>query len=126
MQTADSFTRWAGGVQVNYPRSSSMALFAAANFDARLHRNDTDFDQLTSGLSGGLTYARERNLYRASLFTNRLEVNNVRAIAIIAGLSGEWQHQLTPARVMFYPGSGRTSITAATTACATPTSTPSA
>ena len=103
VQTADSFTRWAGGVQVNYPRSSSMALFAAASFDARLHRNDTDFDQLTSGLSGGLTYVRERNLYRASLFTNRLEVNNVR-YRNIAGLSGEWQHQLTPARVVFLSG----------------------
>lgn len=103
VKTADSFTRWAGGAQVNYPRSPSMALFAAANFDARLHRNDTDFDQLTSGLSAGLTYVRERNLYRASLFTNRLEVNNVR-YRNIAGLNGEWQHQLTPARSMFLSG----------------------
>lgn len=100
VKTGDSFTRLAGGVQINYPVAPNASLFAGANLDARLHGNDTDFDQQTQGLSGGMSYVRERNLYRATAFTSSLDVNNAR-YRDINGLSLEWHHQLSPERAIF-------------------------
>jgi len=93
VQTGDSFSHIALGGNFSYPVAPGLALFGAANLDLKMHTNDTAFDQTNYGAAGGLSYLKERNLFRATLSQSTLAVESDR-FRTVTGLSGEVHHQL--------------------------------
>jgi hypothetical protein len=93
VETADSFLHLALGGNVSHPIHPGVALFGAANAEFKKNRNDDPFDQANIGAAGGVTYLQEKNLYRATLSQNLLQVENNR-FRTVTGLSGEVHHQL--------------------------------
>lgn len=83
----------AGG-QVSYPLAPGVALLGGATLEAKLHsdRFDRQFDQTLASAYGGVSYLKNRDLYRATLSLSALEVDDVRFRESLA-LGAEWHHQ---------------------------------
>ncbi|MBI2314046.1 MAG: outer membrane beta-barrel protein [Betaproteobacteria bacterium] len=90
--TADNFTHLAFGGNITHPVAPGVSLFGSANWESKLNHNDTEFDQNNYGVAGGVTYLREKNLFRGTFTYSNLEVENDR-FRNVTGVSGEIHHQ---------------------------------
>lgn len=94
VKESDWFYSYAGGVQGTLPIEPGVALYGAANFDARnyFQSGNDQFDLFNYGAVGGLTYLTGKELFRAGVIVQQQMVyrqNNV----LSYGLLGEWSHQ---------------------------------
>ncbi|MDD2914920.1 MAG: surface lipoprotein assembly modifier [Gallionella sp.] len=90
----DTFLTASAGVQGNYPVSPGVSLYAAGGIDARRHlgNNNDVFDQHSLGGAGGVSYLREKNLFKAGAFISQSWVDN-QSYVLSYGLNGEWNYQ---------------------------------
>ena len=93
VKTADSFGWLAAGGNVTYPVAPGLALFGAANADAKANRSDTPFDQTNVNIAGGGSLIRQNNLYRLTASWGELGVGHD-WYRTMAALTGEVNHQL--------------------------------
>ncbi|MBI1888064.1 MAG: DUF560 domain-containing protein [Nitrosomonadales bacterium] len=91
----DTFLTASAGVQGTYPVSPGVSLYGAGGVDARRHlgSNNDVFDQHSLGATGGVSYLKERNLYKGGAFLSQSWVDN-QSYLLSYGLNGEWNHQL--------------------------------
>jgi len=91
----DTFLAASAGVQGTYPVSPGVSLYGAGGVDVRRHlgSNNDIFDQHSLGATGGVSYLKERNLYKAGAFLSQSWVDN-QSYVLSYGLNGEWNHQL--------------------------------
>ena len=91
----DTFLAASAGVQGTYPVSPGVSLYGAGGGDVRRHlgSNNDIFDQRSLGATGGVSYLKERNLYKAGAFLSQSWVDN-QSYVLSYGLNGEWNHQL--------------------------------
>lgn len=91
----DTFLTASAGVQGTYPVSPGIALYGAGGVDARRHLNSNNdvFDQHSLGATGGVSYLKEKNLFKAGAFLSQSWVDN-QSYVLSYGLNGEWNHQL--------------------------------
>ncbi|MBI5436410.1 MAG: DUF560 domain-containing protein [Nitrosomonadales bacterium] len=91
----DTFVTASAGVQGTYPVSPGIAMYGAGGVDARRHlgSNNNVFDQRSLGATGGVSYLKEKNLYKAGAFLSQSWVDN-QSYVLTYGLNGEWNHQL--------------------------------
>lgn len=91
----DTFMTASAGVQGNYPVAPGVSLYGAGSIDARRHleKNNDIFDQYSLGVTGGVSYLKEKNLYKGGAFLSQSWVDD-QSYLLIYGLSGEWAHQL--------------------------------
>jgi tetratricopeptide (TPR) repeat protein len=93
VKIGSAFAQLAGGVNVVHPVAPGVAVFGSVAGDARAHDVHTEFDQGNFGISAGASLLRDRDLYRATLSFSTFEVDYSR-FRDVAGLTGEWIHQL--------------------------------
>lgn len=88
------FSTLAAGVQASYPVAPGVALYGGAAMAGRLHqgRGNSQFDQRSLALQGGVSLTGGRNLYRLGVDLTRLTVDDQNYLGL-AALVGEWQHQ---------------------------------
>jgi hypothetical protein len=87
------FTWLAFGGNVTHPIAPGVAVFAGGQVDGKFNNSASQFNQNNYALNGGLTYLKDKNLFRVTASHSDVEVNNVRFRAI-DGISGELSHQL--------------------------------
>lgn len=93
VKTGSGFSQLTAGVAITHPLAPGTALFGSMSGDFRLHASGKEFDQGSHGISGGASYLKDKNLFRATLSFNQLDVDHGR-FRSTAGLTGEWTHQL--------------------------------
>lgn len=89
----DNFTHLAAGGQFSYPVAPGTALFGALGIEQKIDSTQHAYDLLSVALNGGVSYLKEKNLFRASLSQNALTVENDRFRTVTGG-NFEWNHQL--------------------------------
>ena len=91
----DTFLTGSAGIQGNYPVSPGVSLYGAVGIDMRRHMesNNDVFDQQSLGATGGVSYLKEKNLYKAGAFVSQSWVDD-QSYVLSYGLNGEWNHQL--------------------------------
>ena len=91
----DTFMTVSGGAQGTYPVSPGIALYGAVGFDARWHLggNSDIFDQHSLGAAGGVSYLKDKNLFKAGASLSQSWVDN-QSYVLNYGINGEWNHQL--------------------------------
>lgn len=89
----DSFSHFALGGQVTKPLAPGVSIFGAAGFDGKYNRDESAFNQASLGLSGGVSYVKNNDLYRAALNWNGITVGSEHYRDVL-GLNGEWFRQL--------------------------------
>lgn len=92
---SDSFTSIAAGGQMTYPVAPGVALFGAVAGDIKQYMtaNNDQFDQMSYGGAGGVSYLKGKDLYKLSLGVSQLEVDRQNYVQTTS-LNGEWNHQL--------------------------------
>ncbi len=93
VKTSASFMQLTGGANISHPVAPGVALFAGINGDFKTHGSHREFDQNSFGVTGGVSYLKEQNLFRASLAYSMLNVDYGR-FRDVASVSGEWIHQM--------------------------------
>jgi hypothetical protein len=93
VRKGDSFTHLATGGQISKPLAPGVAAFAGFGVEAKLNGSERAYDMLNSAITGGISYLRDKNLFRAAASTSTLAVESDR-FRTINGISGEWNHQL--------------------------------
>jgi hypothetical protein len=93
VKTGASFMQLTGGANIAHPIAPGIALFAGVNGDFKSHSSHREFDQNNLGATGGISYLKEKNLWRASLSYSTLNVD-YRHYRDVTGIAGEWMHQL--------------------------------
>lgn len=90
----DTFMTTSAGVQGNYPVAPGISLYGAAGIDARRHleKSNDVFDQHSLGVTGGVSYLKEKNLYKGGAFLSQSWVDD-QSYLLSYGLSGEWARQ---------------------------------
>jgi tetratricopeptide (TPR) repeat protein len=94
-----SFAQLAGGVNVVHPVSPGVAMFGSMSGDAKTHDVHNEFDQRNLGIAAGASLLSDKNLFRAALSFNTLEVDYSR-FRDVAGVTAEWSHQLDELRAV--------------------------
>lgn len=93
VRTSASFMQLSAGANVSHPVAPGVALFAGINGDFKAHGSHQEFDQNNLGATGGISYLKEKNLFRASLSYSTLNVD-YRSFRDVTGIAGEWMHQV--------------------------------
>lgn len=95
VRSGSSFLHLGAGGQVSHPVAPGLALLAGGSVEGKLHseRFDRQFDQGNLSAFGGLSYIKDKNLYRATASVGALYVDNRRFRDAFA-LGGEWHRQL--------------------------------
>ena len=91
---SDSYTLATVGGQVTYPVAPGIALFGAASADIKQYMkgNNDQFDQFSYGAIGGVSYLKDKNLYKFALGLSQMEVDKQNYVQTTS-LNGEWHHQ---------------------------------
>lgn len=92
-KTDSGFSQLNGGVAITHPLAPGTALFGSMSGDFKMHASGKEFDQGSRGISGGASYLKDNNLFRATLSFNQMDVNHGR-FRSSTGLTGEWTHQI--------------------------------
>lgn len=103
VKRGDIFTQITAGGQISRPVAPGVNVFGAAQVDARMHRSEDIYDLGTLGASGGMSWHEKENLWRGTLFTSSLSVDNSR-YRDISGATGEWHRQLDELRSFYLFG----------------------
>ncbi|MBI1943802.1 MAG: DUF560 domain-containing protein [Betaproteobacteria bacterium] len=115
VKTGDTFSYFAAGGNVSYPVVPGVALFGSASADGKFNRHDSAFDQTNVNLAGGVSYLRDRNLFRLTGTYGELALEND-TFRKVAGATGEVSHQLDELQMLNgyvqvarldYPGANR-------------------
>ena len=93
VRKGDNFTHLAAGGQISHPISPGVAIFGSIGFESKGDSSQTAFDLLNSAVNGGVSYLKDKDLYRVSLSQNTLTVENDRFRTVTGG-NFEWNHQL--------------------------------
>ncbi|NWG86120.1 MAG: DUF560 domain-containing protein [Hydrogenophilaceae bacterium] len=93
VEKRDSFGHFALGGQAAKPVAPGVSLFGAAGFDGRYNREESAFNQASLGLTGGVSYVKDNDLYRVGLNWNGATVGSEHYRDVL-GVSGEWFRQL--------------------------------
>ncbi len=98
LHASDTYTALTAGVQGNYPLAPGLALFGGLSFDARQHHKASHdiFDLGSVAGLGGVSYLKDRDLLRAYVGHNLIDVDN-QLFLTNTNLNGEWQHQVDDA-----------------------------
>lgn len=103
VKRGDVFSLLAVGGQVSKPIAPGINLFGAAQAESRMHRSEDTYDLGALGASGGISWRENENLWRGSLFTSSLSVDNTR-YRDINGATAEWHRQLDELRSFYLFG----------------------
>lgn len=91
-QRAEYFSL-AGGAQISHPVAPGIAVFGGGSFDGKYNNGAADqFDNLSFGVMGGVTFAKDKDLWRLAVSAGQLMVDN-NAFRSAVGVGGEWNHQ---------------------------------
>lgn len=99
LKTSAGFSQLTAGVAITHPLAPGAALFGSMSGDFKIHMSSKEFDQGSHGITGGASYLKDKNLFRATLSFNQLDVDHGR-FRSTAGLTGEWTHQLDEFQVI--------------------------
>jgi len=88
-----AFSQLTAGASVSVPMAPGVAVYGSFSGDYKFHSGDREFDQGNLGAAGGVSYLSEKNLYRATVSLNNLDVDYNR-YRNISAVTGEWIHQL--------------------------------
>ena len=84
------------GGQLSQPVAPGVAVFGGGSFDSKFNNDHQDqanqFDQRNLNLNAGLSYLKNKNLYRVSGYYQRIDVDNS-LFRQAPGASGEWFYQ---------------------------------
>ncbi|MCJ0763904.1 outer membrane beta-barrel protein [Variovorax terrae] len=88
------FSTLAAGAQGTYPVAPGVALYGGVGATGRLYQGggNSQFDQRSLALQGGVSVIGGRNLYRFGIDWNKLTVDNQNYLSLTT-LVGEWQYQ---------------------------------
>ena len=82
----------AAGGQLSQPLAPGVAVFGSGSYSAKFNNQASDFNQRNLNTNAGLTYLKNKNLYRLSGFYSRIDVDN--ALFLQApGSTVEWFYQ---------------------------------
>ena len=89
----DKFLHLAGGGVVTKPVAPGVSVFFSGDATLKNFQSETAFNQSIANFSGGATWLKESNIYRAALTFNRaiIENDNFRDVS---GISADWIRQL--------------------------------
>jgi len=89
----DRFLHLAGGGVVTKPVAPGVSVFFSGDATLKNFQSETAFNQSIANFSGGATWLKESNIYRAALTFNRaiIENDNFRDVS---GISADWIRQL--------------------------------
>jgi hypothetical protein len=93
VRKGDNFTHLAAGGQISHPISPGVAIFGSIGVESKGNSSQTAFDLFNSAVNGGVSYLKDKDLYRVSLSQNTLTVENDRFRTVTGG-NFEWNHQL--------------------------------
>lgn len=94
LKTADNFLSLAGGVNLRYPHSPTVAFLAGVDGSQRLHQNQTGFEQGYINGNAGVEYTQGKNKFLGAAQGQQLYVQNTGVFRNSYGLVGQWQRQL--------------------------------
>lgn len=103
VKRGDVFSHLAAGGQVSRPIAPGINLFGAAQMESRMHQSEDIYDLGALGASAGISWREQENLWRGSLFTSSLSVDNTR-YRDINGATAEWHRQLDELRSFYLFG----------------------
>ncbi|MBV8030987.1 MAG: DUF560 domain-containing protein [Betaproteobacteria bacterium] len=98
-KTGDSFGYFGVGGQVTHPVAPGVALFAAGNADSKNNATKTIYDIQNVNLAGGISFLREKNLYRLTALYGETIVQND-WLRKLSGGTAEVQHQLDELNIL--------------------------
>lgn len=95
VKTPSGFSWLALGGEITHPLAPGLSVFGNARLDGKFNSDGaaSQFDQKNIAVNGGLTYIKDKNLYRLTATHAMVEVDNTR-FRDVDGVSGEMQHQL--------------------------------
>jgi hypothetical protein len=93
VKAPSDFTWLALGGNITYPISPGLVAFASGQVDGKFNNSASQFNQNNLSLNGGLTYLKDKNLFRVTASHADVEVDHARFRAV-DGISGELNHQL--------------------------------
>jgi len=95
VKSGSSFMHLGAGGNFSYPIAPGMALVGGASYEGKLHENgfDQQFDQYALNAQGGVSYIKDKDLWRAQLHLSTLYVDYNRFRDFMS-LAGEWHRQL--------------------------------
>lgn len=95
IKEADWFYTYAAGIQGTVPVLPGIALYGSATVDARNHgaSDNSQFDQLSYGATGGVSFLSGKNLFRIGGAVQQQMVYRQNYL-LTYGLTGEWAHQM--------------------------------
>jgi tetratricopeptide (TPR) repeat protein len=88
----DLFSVWGAGGQLSHPIAPGVALFGAAGVELKRNQEESAFDILNSGVVGGVSFLRDKDLYKLSYTFSQVSVESDRFRAT-NGAVAEWNHQ---------------------------------
>ena len=94
VKTGSSFLHLGAGGQFSYPIAPGVSLLGGASAEGKLHndRFDNQFDQYGLNAYGGVSYLKDKDLYRATVSLNTTYVDYARFRDVL-GAGGEWHRQ---------------------------------
>jgi hypothetical protein len=92
VKIGSSFAQASAGANIVHPVAPGVALFGSAGADFRINDTHQEFEQGNLGVAGGASYLREKDLLRASVSFNTLDVDHNRYRDLTA-VTGEWTRQ---------------------------------
>ena len=97
LRQSDSFATLGAGFNWSRPLRPGMYVFASGGFDGKYHDTQSIVDQQALRAEGGLTWIRERDLWRLSAGFSTLQLQSDR-FRDVWSLTGEWHRQLDELR----------------------------
>lgn len=82
----------AAGGQLSQPVAPGVAVFGGGSYSAKFDNQASDFNQRNLNTNAGLTYLKNKNLYRFSGFYSRIDVDNDLFLQT-PGATVEWSYQ---------------------------------
>ncbi len=83
----------AAGGQLSQPVAPGVAVFGSGSYSAKFNNQASQFNQDNINVNAGLTYLRNKNLYRLSGFYSRIDVNDDLLLLQTPGTTAEWFYQ---------------------------------
>ena len=93
VKAGSGFSWLAAGGQASKPVAPGVAVFAGGQVDGKFNNANNQFDQQNLAASAGLTYFRNKNLYRFTVSHSEITVDDNR-FRNANGIAGEWHRQL--------------------------------
>lgn len=95
VKSASSFLHLGAGGQVSHPVAPGVAILGGAAAEGKLHSQtfDQQFDQTGVSAFGGVSYLKDKDLYRATLSLSSLYVDYDR-FRETGAVGGEWHRQM--------------------------------